>query len=75
MRYSEIADISEAASSRAYAAPMDRSKSRRKRAADRLEQMDRDRIEMIAQAVERELQRYLVSGEFERHKIARIIGN
>lgn len=75
MRYSEIVDISEAADSDTYAAPMDRSKSRRKRAADRLQQMNRDRLEMIAQEVERELRRYLVSGEFERHKIARILGH
>ena len=73
MRYSEIANISEATSSENFPMPMDRSKSRRKRAADRLQQMNRDRIEMIAQAVDRELRRYLVSGEFERHKIARII--
>lgn len=74
MRYSEIILITEAESSETHAALMDRSKSRRKRAADRLQQMNRDRIEMLAQAVERELRRYLVSGEFERHKIARIIG-
>ncbi len=75
MRYSEIADIFEAADSDTCTAPMNRSKSRRKRAADRLQQMNRDRLEMIAQEVERELRRYLVSGEFERHKIARILGH
>lgn len=73
MRYSEIALITEADTSEDQSTSEDRRKLRRKRAADRLEQMNRDRIEMLAQAVDRELRRYLVSGEYERHKLARIL--
>lgn len=75
MRYYEFSTIAEDTSSENLPTPMDRSKLRRKRAAERLEQMNRDRLEMIAREVDRELRRYLVSGEYERHQIADIIGH
>lgn len=74
MRYSEIIAVAEAKASENQLTSEQREKVRKKRAAERLEQMNRDRLEMIAREVDRELRRYLVSGEYERHQIANIIG-
>jgi YD repeat-containing protein len=75
VRYSEIISITEAESSETQLTRDERRRLRKQRAADRLEQMNRDRIEMIANAVHRELRRGLVSGEYERHQLANILGN
>jgi hypothetical protein len=73
VRYYEFSTIAETPSLENLPTPMDRSKRRRRRAADRLEQMNRDRIEMLARAVDRELRRGLVSGEYERHYLTNIL--
>lgn len=75
MRYSEIISIAEVNASENQLTSEQRRKLRRKRAAERLEQMNRDRLEMIAREVDRELRRYLVSGEYERHHLANILGS
>lgn len=73
MRYSEIISITEAESSETRLTRDQQRRLRKKRAAERLEQMNRDRLEMIAREVDRELRRYLVSGEYERHQLADIL--
>lgn len=75
MRYFEIISIAEANASENQLTSEQRDKLRKKRAAERLEQMNRDRIEMIARSVHRELRRGLVSGEYERHQLACILGD
>jgi uncharacterized membrane protein len=75
VRYSEIISIAEVNASGNQLTSEQRRKLRRKRAAERLEQMNRDRLEMIAREIDRELRRYLVSGEYERHQLADILGH
>ncbi len=75
MRYSEIISLTEVEASEIQLTPSEERKLRKKRAAERLEQMNRDRIAMIARAVDRELRRGLVSGEYERHQLALILGS
>ncbi|WP_322469166.1 hypothetical protein SOM08_14375 [Hydrogenophaga sp. SNF1] len=59
MKYSEIADISESADAAARA-------KQRDKIVQRLEQMNRRRIELIARQVQRELRRYFSAPEMER---------
>jgi len=73
VRYSEIISITEAESSETRLTRDQQRRLRKKRAAERLEQMNRDRLEMIAREVDRELRRYVVSGEYERHQLADIL--
>lgn len=73
MRYYEIISITEADASDNQLTSEQRRKLRRKRAAERLEQMNRDRVEQIAIAAHRELRRGLVSGEYERLQLANIL--
>jgi hypothetical protein len=75
VRYSEIISLTEVEASEIQLTPSEERKLRKKRAAERLEQMNRDRIAMIARAVDRELRRGLVSGEYERHQLALILGS
>ena len=73
MRYFEIVSNSEADAPENQLTSEQRRKLRRKRAAERLEQMNRDRVEQIAIAAHRELRRGLVSGEYERLQLASIL--
>lgn len=73
MKYSEFAAISENADSESPLTPEDRRQRRRAYAIKRLKQLNQDRLDMIADAVDREFRRYMLPGEYERYKVEKML--